>query len=225
MAGSGITSKLVEKKPHLVKGGNGGVAAAVSALRGDLVTALRPLGAITVEEWTNPVAADDNAIKTSIATAATEQTYTGSALNGIVGTAVMSPARNITVTTTDDAGTWDGVITVYGLDANGFVQTEEITLANNTVIAGVKAFKKVTKLVVDAQNNTDGAFIVGFGDLIGLTKKPKARAGLACILKEIYDGGVVTNGALDATNATYAPNTAPNGAHDYAVYYEFDPTV
>lgn len=225
MAGSGLTSKLIEKKPHLVKGGNGGVAAAVSTLRSDLTGALRPLAAFTVEEFTNPAVADVDAIKTSIASSDSEKTYTGTALNGIVGTAVMSPPRNVTVTLSDSAATWQGKATVYGLDARGSVVSEELTLANNTTVAGVKAFKKVTKIVVDAQVNTSGTLSFGFGALIGLAKVPVARAGLAVAIKEIYDGGVVTNGTISATNATYAPNTAPNGTHDYAIYYEYDPAV
>jgi len=46
-------------------------------------------------------------------------------------------------------------------------------------------------------------------------------------IREVYDGSVVTNGtfstaATDPPHGTYTANTAPNGTHDYALFYEAD---
>lgn len=52
-AGSTILLSASPKRPHLIQSG-GGVAGEVLDLRQDVVAALKPLAAITVEEWTTP---------------------------------------------------------------------------------------------------------------------------------------------------------------------------
>jgi hypothetical protein len=47
-------------------------------------------------------------------------------------------------------------------------------------------------------------------------------------VREIAVGSLVTNGvmataAIGAPHGTYTPNTAPDGANDYCIYYEYDP--
>lgn len=232
MSGSGLFSTTKPQKGHLVPGTGHGIAGEVADLRTDVVSALAPIAALTVEEFTNPALASVNAIKLAIASVASVVSYATTDLDGAVGAAVMNPPRNITVTTAGatpaDA---PATATITGLDANGAALVETLTVAQTATIAvGVKAFAKVTSIALPAADGVGATLAFGFGALLGLGKKVKSRAGLAFLMKEIAVGAVVTNGVIaDATvsppNGTYAPNLAPDGVRDYAIYYEFDPTI
>lgn len=233
--GSGLLAGQFPAKGHLVRG-TGGLAGEIIDLRNDMVRVLAPLAAIAVEEFTDPPAADVNAIKTSIASSASAQSYSGTALNGAVGAGVMSPPRNITITTSGH-GDIDAVkVLITGKDINGAALTEEITLTNGGGVtnAGVKAFASVTSIAVPAQSGTGGALEFGFGDIIGLAKKLVSRAGAPAIIVEITgntrlaaDGitGTFALPAVGAPNGTYTPFAVPSGTLDYAVYYEYDPSA
>ncbi len=229
--GSGVLSTKAPKKPHLVNRA-GGLPAEIADLRADLAAEFAPHAAFAVEEWTDPPAASANAIKTAIATVAAVTTYSGAALNGTVGAAVMSPPRNITVTTAG-ATPADAPATavINGLDVNGNAISETITVAQTATIAtGVKAFAQVTSIVLPAADGTGATLAFGFGALIGFAKKLKTRAGLATLLMEISGGTKVTTATIaDAAtglpNGTYSAAAAPDGSRDYAVYYEYDATV
>lgn len=227
MSGSGLFTNKKPQTPHLVAPGPG-VAGEVADLRSDVASALAPLATVTVEEFTNPVVADTDGIKTAIATVAAITTYSGAALNGAVGAGVMSPPRNPTVTASDSAGSYVGSVTFTGVDINGNAITEAVAISNNATAVGAKAFAKITSIGLVAQTDTAGSLQFGFGAKMGLAKKIKSRAGLATAIKEIAVGAVVTNGTFVAAatglpNGTYAPNTPQNSTNDYAIYYEYDP--
>jgi len=184
---------------------------------------------IYVDAWTNPAAADTNAIKTSIASSASPASYSGADLNGVVGVGAMSPPRNITITTSSHADIDAVVVVVTGTDIDDNALVENITLTDNGGVtdAGVKAFKTVSQIDVPAQSGTGGTLEFGFGTSIGLTKKAKTRAGMLVALQEIEAGSVVATGTfgLAATAlpyGTYTPNTAADGANDYVLAYEVD---
>lgn len=185
--GSGLFTNETASRPHTVQ-------REVADLRDDVGRTFASLAAIAVEEWSNIAAADDDAFKTSVASAATEQTYTGTALNGVVGAGVLSPPRNITITSTSH-GDIDAVgVVVTGVDVNGKALTETITLTNGggVVNSGNKAFAKVSKIVVPAQSGTGGALKFGFGDKIGLSRVIKSRAGVLALQREILGGVDIT---------------------------------
>lgn len=221
--GSGLFGNANPAIPHLVKG-PGGLKGEVFDLRGEIKEAFEPLAALTVDEFTNPVAASATAIKTAFATAITAQVFTGAALNGAVGATTMTPPRNITVTAAANAGGYLGNATITGT-FRGVAQTETIAITDSTTVAGVKMFDKVTSISIPIQPDALGSISVGTGVLLGLAKTPKARAGLATVIKEVVDAVVVTTGTLSATNSSYTPAAAPNGAHDYALYYEYVPSL
>ncbi len=184
---------------------------------------------IFCDEFTNPPVADTDAFKTAIATAITLQTYTGVALNGVVGAGALTYPRNVTVTTDDHVAAYTGSVTFTGLDTAGNAISESLALVNNSTVAGVKAFSSVSSISVPAQNNTTGSLQFGFGAKLGLTRKAKTRNTILSVIKEIVAGSVVTNGvfAVAATGlpyGTYAPNTPPDASTDYVVYYETDPS-
>lgn len=183
------------------------------------------------QTFTNPAAADADAIKTSIATTTSTVTYSGADLNGVIGAGAISPPRNITVTTGGGtAADAPATATITGLAIDGSAQTDTITVAQTATIAsGTKAFSSVTSIALTAGQGTDATLTFGTGEVIGLDSKLMSLGGATNggVLKEVYDGSVVTNGVfvLPATSGpfgTYAPNTAPDAAHDYALVYMVD---
>ena len=81
------------------------------------------------------------------------------------------------------------------------------------------------RVVYAAADGTGATVAIGIGDSMPLTYTPKARAGLAAIVKEIAVGAVVTTGTLSVTNKSYTPAAAPDGTKDWAIFYEYDPSV
>lgn len=136
-------------------------------------------------------------------------------------------ARNVVITVTHASAVvaMSGVITGTNKAGREITEAWAVTAGTATkTYTGKKAFASVTSITetiaADASANT---IIAGTGVVLGLAVKssvPKA-------LLEVVDAGVVTTGTLVAGVAgattdefgTYTPATAPNGAHDYTVWY------
>jgi len=223
--GSGLFNTRNARKPHLGAGPeHAGALGEISALRSDLKGELSALAGLVVEEFTNPPTGTVNAIKLAFATALTAQVFLGAQLDGATGSGVMSPPRNVTVTAAANVGGYLGSVTIKGM-SRGVPQTELVVITAASTTTSLKAFDQVTEIDIPIQPDALGLISVGFGVVIGLAKNPLARAGLTESLKEIVDGAVVVTGVLSATNGTYTPAAAPNGVHDYAVFYEGDFTT
>jgi hypothetical protein len=190
-------------------------------LREDLTRTFAPLASITVEEFTNPAAANAAGLEAATATTVAPRTVTTFVAGGVAALAAFG--RNVTFTTAGDTpADAPASATVTGKDIDGKAQTETINLSQTAdIVAGAKIFKSVSSVAYAAAGGTDATVSIGFGDLLGLTKTPKARAGLAALVREIAAGSLVTNGVLNAANRSYAPNSVPDGTRDYAVYYEY----
>lgn len=239
MSGSGLMSGQRAAKPHLVRGG-GGLSGEVADLRADIAREIGFLASFTVEEFIDPAAADPNGIKTSFASSDSAQQFLVADLDGLVGAGVMTPPRNITITTgaSGDIDAVDVVITGFVLDANGkeIPQTDTITLTADigATDVGTQAFSRVTQIDIPAQTGTGGTIEIGFGDVIGLSAPLVSRAGVEAVLMEIEAGTVLAADAITGTfidaataapNGTYEPATPADAANDYAIYYEYDPAV
>lgn len=217
--GSGIWAKQLADTPHLEKG-------EIADLRRDLAAVLRNLASIGVVEYTNPAAGAPAGLEAATATTVAPRTVSSFLSAGKA--ALLADGRNVTFTT---AGTTpadapaNAVVT--GTDIDGKAQTETITVAQTaTISAGAKIFKTVTSIAYAAADGTGATVAIGFGDLLGLPVAPRSRAGLgAALVKEIAAGSVVTNGVVNATNRSYAPNSIPDGTRDYCIYYEMDATL
>lgn len=99
--------------------------------------------------------------------------------------------------------------------------------------AGVEG--EITKVRADAQVSltplaaltVDEFTAPAGGSTLICSQVPKARAGAAVgvILHEVVDGAVLgaPSGTLTSVsgNIVYTPVTVPNGAHSYAIYYEY----
>lgn len=114
-------------------------------------------------------AADDDAIMTLQPTAITAQVCTGATLDGVVGTTVFWPPRNVTLSLNSHAD-WDpSTIVVEGLDAFGAPISEAFEVPNggNVVLTGVLAFSRVINVKIPPQTGTTGTLNVGLGVSIG----------------------------------------------------------
>lgn len=183
------------------------------------------------QTFTNPAASAATAIKTAIASSTDVVTYSGADLNGAIGAGVISPPRNILITTAGStASDAPATATITGLAVDGSVQTETITVAQTaTTAAGVKTFASVVSIALPAGDGTGATLAFGTGVVIGLDSKLMDLGGATNggVLKEVANGTVVTNGTfvLPATSGpfgSYSPNTAPNGTNDYALLYAVD---
>lgn len=183
------------------------------------------------QTFTNLAASDDDAIKTAIASSTSVATYSGAALNGVIGAGAISPPRNILITTAGGTpADAPATATITGTAVDGSAQTETINVAQTgTTAAGVKAFATVTSIALPAGEGTGATLAFGTGVVVGLDSKLRDVGGAANggVVKEVANATVVTNGTfvLPATSGpfgSYSPNTAPNGTNDYAVVYMVD---
>lgn len=122
------------------------------------------------------LAVDDDAVIVEFATTASEDTRSGAELDGALG-GTLDPPRNITITTTADASTYNTTdpIVVSGTDAAGTSITENITLTNangGETKTGLKVFATVTSVVFPAMLTTNGGIRVGVGGRVGPRYKP-----------------------------------------------------
>lgn len=148
---------------------------------------------------------------------------------GIGATADATYGRNVTMTATGTLTTGTTAV-VHGFDYLGQPMQEQLTIGTGMAPAatGVKAFKKVTKLVNAGTANT-GTATLGWGGALGLPYVTVA------VEREIEDNVVAaTNGTLTAPVFT-SPQTAttgdprglytPNGTLDATAVFEADIVV
>lgn len=228
--GSGLFQLSRPRIPHLSVAGKSGVAGELADLRQDIDATLKPLAALTVDEFTAPVAADVDGIKLAALSTLAASAFVAADLDGVVGDNVMDPPRNITITNagTGTAADAPASATVTGIDVNGAVMSETISVPQTgTIVEGVKCFRKVTGITMPVGQGTGATISFGFGALLGLGKKARSRAGLVPLALEVMSGAYVTTGSLSSpsTNAphgAYTPAAAPNAARNYAIWYELD---
>lgn len=112
------------------------------------------------------VAADTDAIKTSIATSTSTASYSGAALNGVIGGTAFLQPRAFTVTISGDAGAFvDGsVVTVTGINVLGQPFTDTAVISTATIPATFSttyAFLRIDQIDVDAQADVTGSIQFG----------------------------------------------------------------
>lgn len=121
---------------------------------------------------------DDDAIKTSVATSTDAEEYLVAALDGVIGGALMSPRRGVTVTTGAAVGAYNtgaqGIIRVTGeIDLHGGESLEVFAEVQLTEADGGETLDfpfpagldRVTKINVAAMADTDGTLEFGVGDI------------------------------------------------------------
>jgi hypothetical protein len=184
------------------------------------------------EIFTNPPAAVANGYSVAHAGAAAAGTRDmvlgGSLTSGGVGKPTFG--RNVVITVTHASAVVAMSGTIYGTDVAGKPLEEAWAVTAGTVsktFTGKKAFFTVSRITETiAATAAANTIVAGTGAVLGLL----AKASVPSPVKEVFNGAVVTNGVLAKGSAvatedplgTYAPNTAPDGAHDYEVWYISD---
>jgi hypothetical protein len=209
--------------------GASGLSGELASLLASMKERTAPIYTLRADEFINPPAADDDAFILSAATSTSITDLSEAALTGVVNNNVMPFARPVNMTTSDSAPSYQGNATVYGEDVKGRAIQETLAIANNTVATTTKCFKRVSRIVIPAQVDADGAIKFGFGVGLGLSEPIVSLAGAVMKEKEFFNGAVVTNGTVTAAatnepHGMYTPNTAPNGTHDYGLTYGYSAT-
>lgn len=198
----------------------------------------RGMSTIHHQQWINPVALVTNGIKTAFAGPNTA-TFEFTPISGFNGTllsgnrVLLDFPRNVVITVTHGAAVVAESGVIEGLDEYNDFMSEAWSVTAGGVtktFTGKKAFKAVTRVTVtavaDASANTN---IIGTGIVFGLAVK-SALGVVAGAVKEIVDAALVVTGTLvaastaatDDPRGTYLPATAPDGVHDYDVWYITD---
>lgn len=186
--------------------------------------------AIVKDVFVDVDTADRNGIKASFIAPAAATTYSGSDLDGVVGSGTMDPPRNITIY--GNAGGGEALaekdIVITGVDVEGNTITETITASALTGVdtgtdTGTTCFAKVTSIYVPADaSGSPGDYEIGFGEAFGFSS-PLSYGGL---IGEFVDNaeptaGTVATAANAAPNGSYTPHgtAIANGSRDYALSY------
>jgi hypothetical protein len=179
--------------------------------------------------WTDPVAADVDAIKASFTAPAADTTYSGTQLDGTTGEGEFDYARTVTIKGTAGGGEAldGGTAVINGLDIDG--QPIQVNLTLSVVGGGATAtdetdaaFRQVTSVLIPADaSGSPGAYEIGFGVKLGLAR-PLTQGAL---IQETTNNAVPGTPATVVLAATGLPNgtvefdTAPDGSNDYIAYY------
>ncbi len=191
---------------------------------------------LVLEEWIDVATADTDAFVGSIASNDSDVTYSGAALDGLIGAAVISPPRNFTITSTAHADVDAVDVLVTGLDVYGNVITDTITMTadSGATDAGTVCFAYIISIFIPAHTGTNSLFEMGTGVVVGHTAPVKHINDDPQILSENEAGtplGVDVLSATYATAATTAPcgsvthSAAPNGTNDYGLVFVADKGV
>lgn len=218
------------RKPHLIVG-PGGQAAEIYDVRLDVDAAFGLLesgGFIRTDEFTNPVVADDDYFKAAFNGSTSAVTLRSSAGDFLFSSAPGGLAREIVITRSNtpnafSTGTIKVIGTCYGERVTlNFVQPND---DGNDVLTSTerRGLQTIEEMQIPANLLTTGTFKLGFTNALGLFGKPKTRAGLLAIFREVVDGAIVSPPTATIDGRLYTPATAPNGVHDYALSYEVDP--
>lgn len=164
-----------------------------------------PAGAVSklypsrlIHQFTTAQLADTDGIKTSIATAATIQTYTGAAINGVLAisnVAQMRLPQAVTMTASAAGGQYvaGSAVLFTGTDFNGAAQTETLTATDangNWTVTGTKGFSSVSSIVVAAQAGVGGFWQFGVTDILLPSNAParQVRHGSAANIVVAFEG-------------------------------------
>lgn len=169
---------------------------------------------VTVEEFTNPLAAaTTNLMAATASVAASVTLLPGAPAVGVLTQATITnlgaAARQIQFTTAGVTPSQQAATaTVTGLDVRGRPVVEVVSLANTAAtVVSATFFSSISQIVLSAAGGVSATLALGLALPIGLVQVPKSRAGRIAIIQEISAGSVVTNGVVTAPATTAASVT------------------
>jgi len=234
MSGSGLMSSQSPKQERFVYPSKGGVAGEVGDLRRDLENELANMVATTVDEYVDPMLGAADSLLAAAATVAAEVVLLPAALTTATLTNMLANPRQLLFTTAGSTpADAPANVAIVGKDPAGLPISETLVLAQTAAaVTSVNFYSEITSLTYPAADGTDATVAIGIGAKLGLRVTPKLRTAKIAVLLELEDGAVAgTAGTFEAASASiapygaYTPNSALNGALDFALYYEYDPAA
>lgn len=130
--------------------------------------------------------------------------------------------RTLTATAGGTAGDIKAVqVIVEGTDINGDALTETLpifTVNTAGAVAGVKAFKTITKITIPAHDGAAATTAVGFADKFGIPYKLPYSTLVMAKLNGVVDTGTITADAADVSKNLFNINGTPDGEKDVDLY-------
>lgn len=154
--------------------------------------------------------ADVDAIVATGASSLSEQTLTGSTLDGATGDDVMTEPRFITLILSSHAN-WDLTTAVLsGVDGNGNAVSENLTIPDggNTTVTSTRRYLRVTSIVIPAQAGTSGTFTVGTRAIVTADGTSGTKVVCTSVAGELHSYELVTTNFAGLTTATTNPGIA-----------------
>lgn len=224
----------------------GGTRGEVGALGKGVKSALSLLAPIALADMPNPIAgiaSDNDQLMASTASSLTPRTLTLGASGAASAAGVLTrdnvenlaiAARQINFLTGGTAAQQYDTAIITGKNAYGARCREVVTLAKTaTSVLSKNYFSLITKIELTAGTGSAATLAISVGNTAGLPAPAKKRGSAFLVFAEWVDGAVAGVAGVVAEVAavpnvapvyySYTPNTAFNGVHDYALFYEFDP--
>lgn len=201
--GSGLFTHKGAVQPRFIEG-KGGVAGEVGDLRRDVVTALGPVCALTVKEFTDAFAVAPNNLMAATASqlAARRLLPAATPAVGVLTQATIdnlaSNPRQLTFTTAGGtAADQPEAATVTGKDERGEPQVEVVSLSQTAgMVTSAFFWSDLNYIDLGEGGGTGATLALGLGGKLGLEVPPQSRAGRVAVIQEVAAGVVVTNGVV-----------------------------
>ncbi len=117
-------------------------------------------------------------------------------------------------------------LTINGTNIWDETISEDYTLIENdgTIIAGTKAFKTVTSIVVPICDGAASTYLVQTADILGLSRQldaPPIQSAVDATSDGIFaaDAGTTVVDNDEVEKNTYLPSDVPDGTSDYRIVY------
>ena len=170
---------------------------------------------VVVQNWTAPDAPSATAVHAAV-TLADGATTT-------VTTSITNPdfPRIITAKGAMAGGSLTGNVVITGTNIRGEAITDTIALNNNGEIAGVKAFKTISSILLPARVSAGDTVSIGISDKLGLQSIPLSTSVLSETSGNAGDtgGAVLTRDADEVEKCLFDPTTQCNASTDKAIAY------
>lgn len=174
-----------------------------------------------------PATLSSNAISTSqTVSGAGNLTITGALASG--GVATMDVPRSVSVTSSSSTDTTQ-TATFTGGDVYGITVVETVSLNGTNTVAGLKAFKTVSRVAMNAA--CTGNITAGSGDKFGIPYRINKKGSMQAFWDATWNNGsgTTTIGSTATATATtgdvrgtYLPATASDGARTLALWVYMD---
>lgn len=174
---------------------------------------LGAVGAATIassmDTFMDVQAISTNAVLTSTACDGTTQVITG----GITDPDV---PRNVSITESGGS-TPTGNVIISGKLSDGTTSTENISISDNTIHSGNKAFASITSITLPSTCVIGSSIAVGIGELLGLSNPLHGQSTVYKVKKNTAAMAIPT---VDTTNSTVNMTTITSG-DDITIWYRF----